>query len=229
MKLVKGVFISLFFILNLNPKPSNIKTFTLKKGEVFDVIFLTIKPNKDDALKDYFKTISPMAKAYTFKPLFSSRIAKHTLGNLQPQIFYVAHWDNLDKRLQFVKDVTTKIPDFHERRQDIWNMFYLTYWELKEDITLTIDTDKYHAVTLFWNKNKADISYQNQWETLAKKHNVKQIITLTNGQSPLGYYHAPDYFAYSEFENEAAFKAFQKEAEKLATDSLEHYQQFVLE
>lgn len=208
---------------------SNVKEYQFSKGEVLDILLLTSKPDTDALLKDYFKTVFPVAEKLSYQSLPGFRINSHTQGGLQPTSFILGKWDKLEKKEKFLAEVEDFVPDFHKRRRDIWSIFYLTYYEMKSDINFSIDKDKYNVVTAYWNNNDASFGkFKKNWVKKASAKNGEIILELTDAKSPMGYYNKPDYVVITEWENEQAFQKFHSENVKMNHDGIYQVNQFVI-
>ena len=133
MKLLKISLLTLFLTVNfasLNAQ-SKTKSYTLKKGHVFDVIFLNTKPDTKEKLQHYFKTAFPVAEKMGYHSLPGIAIkGSPTQGNYHPESMIFGYWDTLNGREKFLQDIQKTMPDFHEERRNIWSTFNLTYYEL---------------------------------------------------------------------------------------------------
>ena len=228
MKLLKCLILLLAFS-TLQGQNSNITSFSLKKGEIFDLVLLNQKPDTKAALQDYFKNVVSVGKSYGYEGIYTNTVANYTLGNFQPQLIIFGKWPNLKNRLEFIDVIETSVPDFHERRRHIFSAFFLTFWELKQDLNFKINKDKFTIVTAFWKKDSKFGSFKNQWNQLITKNAGTELISFTDGQSPFGYEYNPDYLVISEFKDEAAFKAFQNATKNLNYEGVRHVQQLVVQ
>ena len=204
------------------------KTVDLKAGQVFDIIFLNNHPDAKDLMKDYFNRASPIAKANGYLPGGGFGIAgTPTRGNYHPTVMAIGTWPSLAQRAAGLIALETEMIDFHEMRRKIWPTFNLTFYEMKEDVSFTVQPDKYYVVTLFWAEGKrAFKKFRTQWEANQHRGGGRQLVTLTNGDSPFGYYFDPDYFALTEWENEAAFLAAQLKEGQANYVGVRHLNQF---
>lgn len=206
------------------------KTISLKKGEVLDVLLLNHLPNNQEDMKEYFKVAGTVAKARGYKGLPGFKIQKHTEGNLKPDILVFGKWSSLANRLKFSDEILDKVPDFNERRRNIWSLFNITYYEISKDMSFSIDKEKYYMVTAFWVKKKSRFKkFIKKYEETISKSSGENIVTLTNGNSYFRYYYKPDYFTITEFENEEAFKKFQIETKGISYNGVLQIHQFILE
>ena len=209
---------------------TSLQTIELKQGEVLDILFLSQHSEVDDALKSYFQTAFPVAKRMSYQPLPGFKVNRHTQGNHHPDILVLGKWKNLERREAFLTEILEEVPDFHERRREIWSYFGLRYFEMKEDLSFTIDRNAYHVATAFWfADNTKPSKFYEKWLQAIGELGGKISLQLREGTSPFGYQYAPDYFLITSWENEAAFKAFQQRVEPVEADNLQQVNEYMLE
>ena len=231
MKTLKYIFMlmSVLIFSQQNFSQSTSKTYDFKKGEVLDVLIVTTKPEKREAYKRYRETAFPIAIKRSFELLKVFKILDNTQGNLEPTGFILGKWNNREKREGFLSEIENLVPDFHEQRRDIWSIFNLTYYEMSQNISFTISTEKFNVVTAYWQKDQKSIKkFKTELDALTKSKNGKVILELTNGISPFMYYYAPDLLIFTEWESKEAFENFHKENLKMNHNGLKHVNQFVI-
>ncbi len=230
MKLLKISLLTLLLIFNfLNLQAqSKTKSYVQKKGQVFDLLFINRKPDAKWKLQNYFKTVFPIAKKMGYHPLPGLAVAgSPTQGNYHPDAMVFGYWDSLNGREKFFQDIENTIPDFHQKRRDIWSTFGLTYYELKEDLSFQIDPDRYNITTAYWHNDKQSFKkFKQEWIQKSKTTGGKIEIEFVEGTSPFGYHYDPDYLVITSWENKAAFEKFYKENLKMNHSSVKHVNQF---
>jgi hypothetical protein len=166
----------------------------------------------------------------SYQPLPSYySIANYTQGNHQPEVLLFGKWENIEKREKFIAEIDKRVPDFHKQRQEIWSYFGLTYYEMANDISFTISKEKYKVVTAYWKDESTLFNeFKTDWLKKSNKAGGEIILELTNGKSPFGYYHNPDYLVITEWENKAAFENFYEENLKMNHKGVKHLSQFAL-
>ncbi len=220
--------IVLCFSLTLHAQ-SNIKSYDFKKGEILDILLLTTKPEGNALFKKYRETAFPVATKRSYKPLPGFKITETTQGNIQPTSFLFGKWNDLENREAFIAEIETFVPDFHKQRRDIWSIFNLVYYEMPNDITFEINKDKFIVATAYWQKDAVTFQkFKKEWLQKAKAKGGKNILHLSNGKSPVGYYYNPDYLLITQWENKAAFEAFYKENLTMSHKGVQHVNQFVI-
>ena len=230
---MKNLIAGLFLLLSIAgslPAQSNVKSYSFKQGEVLDILLLSTKPNSDSLVAIYRKTAFPVAigMSYTFLPGFS--IKDYTQGNFQPESFILGKWASRAKREQFLAEIETHVPDFHQQRRNIFKNFHLTYYEMPADISFEVNKDKLIVATAYWQSDDQSFQrFQKQWLKAAKRAKGKTILSLKDGKSPFGYFYQPDWMTITEWESPAAFEAFQTKMNTLGAEGLEHVNQFILQ
>lgn len=207
---------------------SDVKSYSFKKGEVFDIIFLSNKEGVEDKLKAYFSTAFPIATKMGYAGLGGFPIIESPLqGNYHPQSMVFGKWTNLENREKFVENIDEEMPTFHQMRRDIWSTFNLVYYKLKEDLFFEIDPNKYNVVTYYWkNDNRSFQQFKKEWLQKTENAGGKITLELTDGTSPFGYTYDPDYLAITTWESKEIFEKFYKENLKMNHSSIIQANQF---
>jgi len=202
--------------------------YSLKKGQAFDILLLTTKPNTKEKIKQYFKNYFPIAKKYGYHPLKGFPVkGSPTQGNYQPQSMILGYWDNLDLREKFLQYIDRNKPAFHQDRRDIWSRFDVTYYEIQKDVSFEVNKEKYNVVTAYWQKNKKGFHrFKKNWQEKVRQAGGNVIIAFTNGASPFGYYYNPDYLCITEWESKAAFEKFYKQNLQMDHSAIQQVNQF---
>lgn len=202
------------------------KSYNLKKGQVFDIIFLSNKPDVDAKLQDYFKRAFPLANADGYTGLGGFVMKENSRGNYHPQSMIFGYWNDLAGREHFLKTVDTKMPDFHQMRREIWSTFALTYWELKADLSFEIDPEKFNVVTAYWQKEGQSMdTFKLERQKKVQKAGGKTIVAFSEGTSPFGYYYAPDYLVITSWNSKQDFDKFYQQHLKMDHTAIQHINQ----
>ena len=205
------------------------KSFHFKKGEVLDVILLSQTKNSEELFYKYRQTIYPVGFEYTYQPQKGFRIAKLSLGTNKPNAFIFGKWSSLQYRQEFLSNIVKRVPDFHEQRRNLFPYFGLTYYEVMQDLSFSINTSKHTVVTALWNDPaKNNQSFFETWKANVINAGGKVIITLKDGVSPTGYYYNPDILCVIEWNDEADFKVFSENNSLDTYESMKNVHQFVI-
>lgn len=213
-------------------KPSKFQV-TLKKGQVLDVLPLKQNPdaNPDNIKKYLADTILPRFVELGYVPLINIRVAKNGAlqGNYTPDVIVFGAWKNTEKLDAIMKQGMKEFPDMHDLRRNIWTVFYNTHYKLKEDVSFDLNPSRFYVATSYWKKSP------DAWNTMVAdviknvgKHDGKVLLTLTEGESPYGYYYNPDGFFITEWENKTAFLTFMDAFQSTEREQLKHINQFEL-
>ncbi|MFD2563825.1 hypothetical protein [Aquimarina rubra] len=228
LKILTLAFLTCLLTTNLVAQ-SDVKSFNFKKGEILDILLLTNKPDIEKDFEKYKKTAFPIAFKRTYQPQPSFRIKETTQGNIQPTTFIFGKWNDLKNREQFISEIGDIVPDFHVQRRNMWSIFNLTYYEMPRDISFKIDKSKYIVATSYWKEDTESFKkFIELWSQKSKAKGGKKILQLTNGKSPIGYYHNPDLLVITQWKNKQEFDTFYEENLKMDHKGVLHVNQFVL-
>lgn len=202
--------------------------YNFKKGEVLDILLLSNGPDVAALFPKYRETAFPVASKFSFKPVPGLPISKTIQGGVQPEAMIFGKWDSKEKREGFLKAIVPAVPDFHKQRRALWTYFTLTYYEMQKDIHFTVDRSKYNVVTSYWGGGDSFTNYLNEFKTTTQKQGGKEIITLTNGYSPVGYVYNPAYLTITQWESKEAFDTFYNKHQAMEESHITNVHQFVL-
>ena len=207
------------------------RTYTFEEGQVIDFLFLTRRPNSDQALNEYARAAISQARALDYKGLGGFVISrKPTQGNYYPDSLVFGGWPgDFDDRANALAQLKKAVPDLNERRLDIWSTFDMTNYQLTEDKSFTISHDKIQVLTAYWQKDAA-LFEQFKQEFLDKTKEGGGVVKLelTDPRSPFGYDYTPEYTIITEWDNQSAFDAFLKENLAMDHTGIKHVNQFYL-
>ncbi|WP_344930994.1 hypothetical protein [Aquimarina addita] len=206
------------------------KTFNFKKGEVLDFILLTMKPNSSALFEKYREVIYPIGFEFGYEPQQGFRTKELILGNHLPSVFVFGKWPSKEKRHGFLETIVSRVPDFHQRRRDLFSYFTFAFFEIQENKTISLQKNKVNSITAFWKTDKQDIEkFVSKWKEQAKISGGSSIVQLQNGYSPAGYNYNPDILIITEWENETAFSKFTEKHPLSFYKELKNVHQFVIE
>lgn len=233
-------FVRVFFLLNLTFAPiaikaqPAIKTYTLKKGQVFDVLLRTNNDQASQETKDQFdREVIPRAlkQGYQAMPsgLYFESVAIQ--GNYSPSHMVVGGWENLKAREHAMQILISEIPDFHQIRRDLWTTLFATYFEINEDINFSIVEGKLYVVTAYRHKKKSAFKkFRKEWANIIAASKGTIILTLENGKSPfIGHFYEPHHFTITKWDNRALFEEFLRKNNHMDHSSIQYVNQFVLQ
>lgn len=230
MKLSNLIFLIVWAIMASMNAQDHIKSFDFKQGEVLDIIVLNQTKNAKELLERYKKTAFPVAFEYSYQPQPGFGISKLTLGTNKAQAFLFGKWSSLEKRIGFLNNIAQRVPDFHQQRRDLFPFFGLTYYEMNKDLKFAVDTSKFNVATALWDHpSKKDSSFFKKWAAAVTQYGGTFIVTLENGNSPLGYYYNADVLCIVEWPNENAFQTFAKKHPLSFYEPLGNVHQFVIQ
>ncbi|MEO1253950.1 MAG: hypothetical protein AAFY41_03555 [Bacteroidota bacterium] len=221
---------SMVVLLAIQNGNAQTKTYELKKGQAFDLLFINTIPESKETLDTYFKTAIPVGQAYGYMPQKGFKVAENLQGNYKPSTMIVGLWSDYAKREDFITDVTNEVPDFHEMRRAIWSSFFLTYWEVKEDKTIVIDDDRFHVLTAYWEADaKSFKKFKQLWINEATESGGEIMLEMEEGKSPVGYYHNPNHLTITSWESREAFNSFYEKNLAMDHEGVKHVNQLIIE
>lgn len=230
MKSTKTVLlVALLFTLMLDTQ-SQVKSYSLKKGQALDLLFFSTNPDAKETMDRYFKRAIPEAIKNGYLPQKGFKISQSPLqGNYWPETLIIGLWKDFEQREQFTNDIIKDVPDFHEMRREIWTSFNLTYWKIAEDKDFTVDSEKFNVLTAYWSKGNSFEEFNKKWLKEAKKSGGRIVLELTDGTSPFGYYYDPDYVTITEWDSKEAFDSFNEKNKLMDHKEVKHVNQFIIE
>jgi len=205
-----------------------IKSFDFKKGEVMDVIFMRQKAGTEEKGKRYLETAVPFAMKLGYTPQSGFVISETPIeGNYHPSAMILGKWSSIADRSNASLALEREFPDFHEQRREIWANFDMTYYELRNDLSFTVDSDQYNVATAYWFKpNEVSSSFAKKlYQKIASKGG-KLLVNLAYGESPYNYHHDPDLLIISSWKNKKAFEAFKAAEDKISHETIVQVNQF---
>lgn len=212
---------------------SNMKTYSLKKGQVFDVLLRNNNYEASDEVKKQFdeKVIPRILKhGYQVLPHGLSFEKVAIQGNYSPGHMVVGGWENLETRENAMQILEKEVPNFHQIRRELWTTLFSTYYELENDLDFTIKKEKFYVVTAYKYKKKRPFQiFIKSWLNNITESNGKIILNLTNGKSPfIGHYYEPNHFSITEWDSKADFDKFFSANMKMKHSSIKYVNQFAL-
>ncbi len=207
------------------------KTYEFKKGQSFDIILFNKLPEVEGTIEKYIKSAIPVAQKYGFMHQKGFKVTRMaTQGNYRPETVVVGLWTDFNKREEFITDITNEVPDFHEMRRSIWSSFFLTYWEVTEDKTVEVDSERFNVMTAYWEEDaKSFEKFKQGWKDNAKRSGGKIVLELEEGKSPVGYYYNPDHLTITSWESKESFEEFYKTNLEMNHTGVKHVNQFIIE
>ncbi len=187
------------------------KTYVFEAGQVIDFLFLTRRPNSDEAYRSYAQDAISEARALDYKGLSGFAITrKPTQGNYYPELLIFGGWPgDFEDRANALDRLKEVVPDLNDRRLDIWSRFDMTNYQISQEIRFDVDYEKVQVLTAYWQKDPSLFkAFKTSFveEILATGGELKA--EFTEGRSPFGYEYNPDYTVIAEWDTQAAFDLF---------------------
>ncbi len=208
-----------------------VKSYELKKGQSFDIILFNMNDNAKETLDRYFKSAIPAAMKSGYIPQKGFKVEQPPLqGNYWPKTVIIGLWEDYDKRVQFIDDIVKEVPDFHEMRREIWTSFNLTYWEVGQDYSFEVNSDKFNVLTAYWsNDDEVFPEFRSEWLKQVGKSGGNKLIGFFKGSSPFGTDYNPDHLTITEWESKEAFDKFNEKIQAMDHAGVKHVNQFIIQ
>lgn len=211
---------------------AQIRSYDFKKGEVIYIILTHQRKGSDELFKKYRQDFFPMAMEYTYAPFWDGFLLIDEVlqgGNTYDGVV-LGKWGSKAKRKEFAKMIYEVAPDFDKKRREIWYSFDQTTYDVKEDMTLSVNMARYNVYTTLWcDKARHCRSYAKKWTSAAEKEGGKVLLYLTDGSSPSGYYYLPDVLLLSEWPSRSAYERFATEMNKIDASCVVNINEFQLQ
>jgi heme-degrading monooxygenase HmoA len=206
--------------------------FTFPKGHVIDFLLLKRKANSDPALNEYARAAIAEARALGYKGLGGFNIPRNPIqSNIHPETLIFGSWPgNFADRQQALKDLLAAVPTLYAKRLDVWSAFFMTNYEITEDITFEVDRDKIQVLTSYWqNDTDKFAAFKNAFLKKVNHYGGSVKLNLGNPQSPYGYTYTPDFTTLTEWNTQEEFDAFLESSRLMDISGVKQINQFYLE
>ncbi|MEK6152335.1 hypothetical protein WIW50_03710 [Flavobacteriaceae bacterium 3-367] len=186
-------------------------TMVFKKGQSMDILSFIQNVGTEEALKEYFGNVFPLANKEGFKIDGTFLIQEPpTWGNYHPGSIIFMSWPSNQARANFRREAKKSAYNYIAARRKIWKAFHLTeYTNLAEDVSLTLHSDKVYVITAYWlQDSKAFNTAKKEAMAQMKAAGGELLLSLGKGESPNGYLYEPDVISITEWDHSDTFKAF---------------------
>ena len=229
---LKSMVIGVFAILAPTTSAiSQTTTYTFEKGHVIDFLLLNQKPNTSEAFREYAQAAISTSRALGYKGAgsFSTR-RKPPQSNYHPDVLIFGSWPGtFEDREQSLKELLEAVPTLYEKRLDIWSTFYMSNYEITEDISFEVDHSKIQVLTSYWKNDIGGfLRLEEDFLALVDQFGGVVKLSLSNARSPFGYDYTPEFTTITEWENQEAFDAFLAQNRKMDMSAVKQVQQFYL-
>jgi len=211
----------------------NTKSYSLKKGQIIDVLLRSNNAKASQKAKDQFdQQVIPRILKYGYQTmphgLYFKSIAVQ--GNYSPEHMVLGGWKNLKSREEAMRILVKEVPNFHQIRRELWTSLFATYFEVEEDINFSIEQNKFYVVTAYkYLKKRHFKKFVRILEENVLESNGRIILKLLNGKSPfIGHYYEPNHFSITEWNSQEKFEIFLAKNRKMNHTSVKYVNQFVL-
>jgi hypothetical protein len=233
MKPIFGLIILVAMTLsspNTNAQDTKV-TYRFEKGHVIDFLLLTRKPDSDQALNDYARAAISEARALGYKGNGGFNLTRNPIqSNIHPESLVFGSWPgNFEDRETALKELLAAVPTLYEKRLDIWSSFYMTNYEIKEDVSFDVYHNKIQVLTSYWSDNTRKFEgFRDAYLKMINQYGGDIKLNLSDPKSPFGYDYTPDFTTLTEWDNQEAFDAFLDASNLMNRDSIKQVHQFYL-
>lgn len=206
-------------------------TYTFEKGHVIDFLLLTRKANSDEALNDYARAAISEARALGYKGLGGFSIPRNPpQSNYHPESLIFGSWPgDFSDRKQALKELLAIVPTLYSKRLDVWSMFHMSNYEIKEDISFDVHRGKIQVLTSYWKKDAGTFAgFKKAFLALVDQYGGVLKLSLSDARSPFGYDYTPEFTTITEWDNQADFDAFLAENRAMDLRAVKQVHQFYL-
>lgn len=210
---------------------SEVKSYSIKKGQAFDILLFNTNAEAKETLDRYFKSAIPVAVKNGYMPQKGFKVEQPPLqGNYWPKTVIIGLWKDFEQREQFALNITNDVPDFHEMRREIWTSFNLTYWEVDRDYSFDVNPEKFNVLTAYWSSDDTAFPiFRKEWLKEVENSGGNKLIGFFKGTSPFGYEYNPDFLTITEWESQEAFDRFNKKNQAMDHEGVKHVNQFAIQ
>jgi hypothetical protein len=206
-------------------------TYKFEKGHVIDFLLLTRKPNSDEALFDYGSAAIAKARALGYKGLSGFNVTRNPIqSNFHPETITFASWPgSFEDREAGIAKLLEQVPDLYSKRLNVWSSFYLSYYEIEEDISFDVYHDKIQILSAFWRQDSEKFTdFQADYFQKVNRYGGDIKFNLSGAKSPFGFDYTPDFTTLIEWDSQEDFDAFRKATEAFDENALKQVHQFYL-
>lgn len=187
--------------MDSNHKMDKKHTVSLKKGELFIVIYADQKEGTDELLQDYFKKVFPSAQKNGFTPLGKFLVDGVAAGNFNPSNFVgIYKWPNAESVQGFFAEISPE--ELTQLRVKIWDELKQNMIMVPEDVSFTVQENKVYEVKALWNDEAVKV------DEIIENGGKIVVNNTVDGYEDLGKNEAPTQILIVEWENKAKAESF---------------------
>jgi hypothetical protein len=206
-------------------------SYKFEKGHVIDFLLLTQKPDSSDALNDYARAAIAEARSLGYKGNGGFNITRNPIqSNIHPQSLIFGSWPgNFFDREKALAELLENVPTLYSKRLDVWSSFYMTNYEIKEDISFDVYHDKIQVLSSFWKKDaKQFADFKADYFQNVSRYGGSIKLNFSDAKSPFGYDYTPDFTTLIEWDSQEGFDAFLSATETFDKKALKQAHLFYL-
>ena len=187
-----------------------------KQGEVMCLVSSINQENNADLKSAYFQGVFPVAKQLGFEFIVNLYVDKQLAGDHAAPAFSLIKLPSTQAKIDINGKHLAEWGHFRKQRPHVWKELVAREYELKRDLTLDLDDEKYYQVETFWVQQDRDlefVQFRNDVEaTIGQYHGeVLYKAGLPSDYETLGNNRAPSHMVITEWQSKIAFEKFSKQ------------------
>ncbi len=199
--------------LSANVANAALLDMNFKKGEMICIISSSEYPSQRGAVQQYFNDTAQLIESENVEFVGSLQVEKVLLGQHPVPGFGFVKLPSKRSKVRLYQDRLNEWQHIRETRPDIWKELRLNDFELQQDTTFSLDTEKYYQLESFWVKQDKE----NEFDTFLNQDlehrrkvggRIVQIFGEPDMYDTLGVERAPNAYLITEWDSKEAFNRY---------------------
>lgn len=181
------------------------ESVSFSKDKVIEVAFISLKPQMESQLSDYFMQAVPISSEYGARQLASFTVVESLHGKINSQMVELFEWPSIEAKTEFEKD--RRIKKIVGMRDNAVSYLQLGYFKVAEDAEITFRQNKIYEFFGAWlipEKMEILKNYLGKVKAPVETAGGKRLLKLTPLQVKGGDYR-PDIAGVVEWPNQKAY------------------------
>ncbi|MBY6129397.1 hypothetical protein KUW15_11775 [Qipengyuania aquimaris] len=202
-----------------SPSAPEAVSFSLKRGEVLQIIASDNREDGRQARLDYFTKVLPLAQTEGYRRLAQLNVRESVISETKPDAFSFFAWPSEAAEKRFSQNPDW--PEYRQARPEGWDELAIYTATLSEDLSLTFSPNKYYTVVVAWPDPETGADYSRYLE------GIEPAVTRAGGRFIAKIYNprfeahaspeeAPGQLTFVEWDSLDGFQKVQKMPEYLA-------------
>jgi len=213
LKLTTVIALSIGFNVAVS---ANTLTHKFKQGEVMCLVSSINHANNTDIKNAYFQGVFPIAEQLGFEFIVNLYVDKQIAGDHAAPAFSLIKLPSTQAKIDINNKHLAQWGHLRKQRPQIWKELVAREYEMKKDLTLDLDDEKYYQVETFWVQQDRDLEFtqfRDEVEKTVGNYQGKILYKdgLPSDYETLGNNRAPSHMVITEWQSKAAFEKFVKQ------------------